>query len=219
MFIMSGYVEYVLPLLYLEYKSMLIYMKPSLLILTLPMAVLAAEPLSTVVVQPHPVALSFPADSLIEAVQQSTVAAQVPGRVLEVKADAGQRVKKGELLMRLDAREASETAAAAEAQYRNARANYERTQRLVQQKFLSPAALDKARADFDAATANRGATAAGQSHASIVSPINGIVARRHAELGEMAQPGKALFTLYEPGGLRATANVPQSRLRELRAVK
>jgi len=194
-------------------------MKTSLLILALPLATLAAEPLPTVVVQPHPVALTFPADGLIEAMQQATVAAQVSGRVLEVKVDAGQRVTKGELLMRLDAREASEAAAGAEALFINAKANYERTQRLVQQKFLSPAALDKAKADFDAAAAHRGATAATRSHAQIVAPINGIVAQRHAELGDMAQPGKPLLTVYEPGGLRATANVPQYRLRELRAVK
>lgn len=179
----------------------------------------AAQALPTVVVQPHPVALTFPADGLIEAVQQSTVAAQVAGRVLEVKADAGQAVKKGDVLMRLDARESAEAAAAAQAQFINAKASYERTQRLVREKFLSPAALDKARAEFDAAVANRGAAGAAQSHAVIVAPISGIVARRHSELGDMAQPGKLLFTLYAPGALRATASVPQYRLREMRAVR
>ena len=42
---------------------------------------------------------------------------------------------------------------------------------------------------------------ASQSHAMIISPIDGIVARRHAELGDMATPGKPLFTIYAPGGL------------------
>ena len=181
--------------------------------------VVVAQALPTVVVQPHPVALTFPADGLIEAVQQSTVAAQVAGRVLEVKADAGQAVKKGDVLMRLDARESAEAAAAAQAQFINAKASYERTQRLVKEKFLSPAALDKARAEFDAAVANRGAAGAAQSHAVIVAPISGIVARRHSELGDMAQPGKLLFTIYTPGALRATASVPQYRLREMRAVR
>lgn len=170
-------------------------------------------------VKRHAVDLTFPAESLVEAVQQATVGAQVAGRVLEVKADAGQRVKKGELLMRIDAREAEEQARAAQAQYANAKVSYERTKSLVAQKFVSPAALDKARADFDAAAANRAAAGASQSHASIVSPINGIVARRHAEAGDMATPGKPLFTIYEPGGLRVTASVPQYRLKDMRSVK
>lgn len=182
-------------------------------------AAVSAQSLSFVTVQPHQVALTFPAESLVEAVQQASVGAQVAGRVLEVKADAGQVVKKGDLLMRIDAREAAEAVRAANAQYANAKLSYERSQALKNQKFLSQAAVDKAKADFDAAAANRAAAGAGQSHATIVSPINGIVARRHAELGDMVTPGKPLFTIYEPGGLRVTASVPQYRLQQMRQVK
>lgn len=178
--------------------------------------VAAGEPLPSVLVQPQRVAGGFAVESTVEAVLQATVGSQVPGRVLEVRADAGQTVKKGELLARIDAREAEEAARAAEAQYRNAKANFERTQALVGQKFMSPAALDKARADLDTAAAQRSAASAGQSHATVVAPLAGIVARRHAEAGDMAMPGAPLFTIYQPGGLRVSASVPQHRLPQLR---
>lgn len=178
-----------------------------------------AESLPVIAVKPHAVDLTFPSEAVVEAIQQATVGAQVPGRVLEVKADAGQPVKKGDVLMRIDAREAAEAARAAEAQYANARVHYERTKSLVAQKFMSAAALDKAKADFDAAAANRAAAGASQSHATILAPITGIVARRHAELGDMAMPGTPLFTIYQPGGLRVTASIPQYRLKDMRAVK
>lgn len=55
------------------------------------------------------------------------------------------------------------------------------------------------------AAANRAAAGASQSHAIIVSPMTGIVARRLAELGDMTTPGKPLFVIYEPGSLRVTA--------------
>lgn len=174
--------------------------------------------LAVLTVKPHPVDLSFPAESIVEAVQQSTVGAQLAGRVLEVRADAGQPVRKGELLMRIDGREAAEAVRAAEAQYAVAKLNYERQRQLKAQKFVSQAAEDKARADFDAAAANRAAAGASQSHAAILSPIDGIVARRHAELGDMAMPGVPLFTIYQPGALRVTASVPQFRLPAMRAV-
>ncbi len=178
-----------------------------------------AESLPVIAVKPHAVDLTFPSEAVVEAIQQATVGAQVPGRVLEVKADAGQVVNKGDVLMRIDAREAAEAARAAEAQYANARVHYERTKSLVAQKFMSAAALDKAKADFDAAAANRAAAGASQSHATILAPITGIVARRHAELGDMAMPGTPLFTIYQPGGLRVTASIPQYRLKDMRAVK
>ncbi|MFZ2971267.1 MAG: efflux RND transporter periplasmic adaptor subunit [Ferribacterium limneticum] len=180
---------------------------------------IAAEPLPVITVKPHAVDLAFPAESLVEAVQQATVGAQIAGRVLEVRADAGQSVKKGDVLMRIDAREAAEAARAAEAQYANAKVSYDRTKSLVTQKFMSSAALDKARADLDAAAANRAAAGAGQSHATIVAPMTGIIARRHAEMGDMATPGKPLFTIYQPGTLRVTASIPQYRLKAMRDVK
>lgn len=181
-------------------------------------AIMAADPLPVITVKLHPVDLTFPAESVVEAVQQTTIGAQVAGRVLEVRVDAGQRVNKGDILMRIDAREASEAARAADAQYNVAKLNYERHQQLKAQKFVSQAALDKAKADFDAAAANRGAAGASQSHATIVAPMAGIVARRHAEAGDMAMPGTPLFTIYQPGSLRVTASVPQYRLVAMRGV-
>lgn len=179
----------------------------------------AAEPLPVITVKPHAVDLAFPAESLVEAVQQATVGAQIAGRVLEVKVDAGQSVKKGDVLMRIDGRESAEAARAAEAQYANAKVSYDRTKSLVTQKFMSAAALDKAKADLDAAAANRASAGAGQSHATIVAPMTGIIARRHAEMGDMATPGKPLFTIYQPGTLRVTASIPQYRLKAMRDVK
>jgi multidrug efflux pump subunit AcrA (membrane-fusion protein) len=72
---------------------------------------------------------------------------------------------------------------------------------------------------YDAASASRAAAGASESHATIVAPLTGVVARRHAELGDMATPGKPLFTIYEPGGLRVTASIPQYRLNDMRNVK
>jgi RND family efflux transporter MFP subunit len=202
---------------------MLIFMKmnmlPALVLALVLSTTAAAESLAVIAVKPHAVDLTFPSEAVVEAIQQATVGAQVPGRVLEVKADAGQPVKKGDVLMRIDAREAAEAARAAEAQFANAKVNYERTKSLVAQKFMSAAALDKAKADFDAASANRAAAGASQSHATILAPIAGVVARRHAELGDMAMPGTPLFTIYQPGGLRVTASIPQYRLKDMREVK
>lgn len=178
----------------------------------------AANALPVVTVGPHAVDRSFPAESTVEAVFQANVGAQVAGRILEVRADAGQRVQKGDVLMRIDAREAVEAARAADAQFAVAKLNYERHQQLKAQKFVSQAALDKAKADFDAASAQRSAAGASQSHATIVAPMSGVVARRHAEAGDMAMPGSPLFTLYQPGEMRVTASIPQYRLPEMRGV-
>ena len=92
------------------------------------------------------------AEATIEAVQQSTLAAQMPGRILALAVDAGDRVSKGQVLVRIDPAEAAAAVAAAEAGIAqaqtglaNARAEYARARSLVERKFLSQSALDGAR--------------------------------------------------------------------------
>jgi len=171
---------------------------------------------TSVVVQLREVDLGFPVEATVEAVHQATVAAQIAGRVIEVRADAGQRVRQGELLMRLDAREAAGSDASARASLAQASAAYERTRNLHAQKFVSQAALDQAAAAWQAAQGAAAASGAGVSHGTVTAPIAGIVAQRHVEPGEMAAPGRPLITVFDPKGLRVIASLPQYKLAELK---
>jgi RND family efflux transporter MFP subunit len=177
---------------------------------------LAADVPASVVVQTRDVDLGFPVEATVEAVRQATVAAQIAGRVLEVRVDAGQRVKQGELLMRIDAREAAGSDASARATLAQAAAAYERAKNLHAQKFISQAALDQAAAVYEAARGAAASSGAGASHGTVTAPISGLVAERHVEAGEMATPGKPLITIFDPRGMRVIASLPQYRLAELK---
>ncbi len=190
----------------------------------------AAQVPATTIVDFRSVTLTYAADGLVEAIRTSTLAAQVPGRIVEMRVTAGDKVAKGQVLARIDAREASEgvavnqaQAARGEADLANATVTLERTRKLVAQNFASKAALDKAQADFDAARAQLGAMRASisqsitvQSHTVITAPFAGVVSERLAELGDMAQPGRPLFTIFDPRDLRVAASVPQDRVSAIR---
>ncbi len=190
----------------------------------------AAEPLATAVAEYREVAETYTVDGMVEAVKQSTVAAQIPGRVLEVRFDVGDRVKQGEVIVRIDQREVSDALASAEAQraqaqaaLTNAKATYDRTRELFGQKFVSQAALDKALADyraaqgqFEAAAAAASRAATVKSYAVVTAPYSGVVAARHVELGETVNPGTPLMTGFDPRDLRVVADVPQFRLGAIR---
>jgi RND family efflux transporter MFP subunit len=182
-------------------------------------------------VEVRDVALTYTADAIVEAVRQSTVSAQIAGRIVDLRFDVGDYVKKGEVIARIDERAASQAVAASEAQVRqaeaalrNARAEFERSKQLVAQKFLSQAALDRVEAEYKAAQARVTALLAGagqaqteRSFATIVAPYSGVVSARHVELGEMATPGKPLLTGFDPGTLRVTATVPQAQVAAIQA--
>jgi len=185
----------------------------------------------TVRIETRALAPAAVAEATIEAVRQSTLAAQMPGRVLALGADAGDRVRSGQVLVRIDPAEAAAAVAAAEAGIAqaqtalvNARAEYQRARSLVERKFLSQSALDGARTQFEAAEAQlraaraqREQAATVQSYATVVSPLAGLVAARHIEVGEMAQPGRSLITVYDPAQMRAVADLAPQRLAELGA--
>lgn len=155
-------------------------------------------------------------DATVEAVRQAVIAPQVSGRVLEMRVDAGDRVKAGQVLARLDSREAAQGEAAARAQLIQAQAQRERTKSLLEKKFVSPAAMDKAEADYLAAKAVAEQAGVGASHGTLVAPIAGLVAERQAQAGDMAVPGKPLLTVFDPRSLRVVAALPEQRLSALK---
>lgn len=191
----------------------------------------APPELKTAVVERRAVDLSYSADAVVEAVRQSTVAAQISGRIVDIRFDVGDHVKKGEVIVRIDERAASQAVAASEAQVReaqaalrNARSDYERARQLFEQKFISQASLDKAEAGYKTAQARVSALLAGagqaqteRSFATIVAPYSGVVSARHVELGEMASPGKPLMTGFDPSSLRVVATVPQAEVAPIQA--
>lgn len=192
-------------------------------------AVNAVELPDTAPVQYREVAQTYIADGLVEAVRQSTVSAQISGRVVEINFDVGDHVNKGQVILRIDEREAVQAVAGSQAQLMQAQANmqnskaaYERAKQLFVKKFISQAALDKAQAEYKVALAQTQASEAlaGQSrlmrgYAAVLAPYSGVVAARLVELGEMVMPGKPLMTGFDPAEMRAVADLPQGKLASI----
>ena len=172
---------------------------------------------------------TYSVDGLVEAVRQSTVSAQISGRVKEVNFDVGDHVKKGQVILRIDEREALQALAGSQAQVfqaqanmQNAKAAYERARQLFAQKFISQAALDKAQADYKVALAQAAASEASTGQASlihgytaVIAPYSGVVSARLVEVGEMVMPGKPLMTGFDPAEMRVLASVSQDRLADI----
>lgn len=161
----------------------------------------------------------------LEPQRQATVAAQAGGSVLALLVKAGDRVKAGQPIARIDDRDAAAgvqrvdaALAQAEAEARNARLAAERTRELRAQGFVSQAALDTAETQFKAASAGvqqaqaaRSQAALARGFATVVAPFEGVVLATHLDAGDLAAPGRAIATVYAPGALRATLQVPLSQ--------
>lgn len=171
----------------------------------------------------------YSADGVVEAVRQTVIATQVSGAIVELPVKAGDSVKAGALLVRMDARAANQEANASRAQVDAARAalvvaakDYERQKQLFAKAYISAAQLERAESQFKSASAQANAQIAQAGAVQTQSgfyvlnaPYAGVVADVPVTLGDMAMPGRALMTVYDPTALRVTVTVPQARVAGL----
>lgn len=172
-------------------------------------------------------------DGAIQAVRQSTVAAQVPGNITALLVKAGDTVKAGQALARVDDRDTQAAlirsqadVAQADAQLTNARLQWERSQALRSQGFISAAAFDGAQAQWRSAQAAFNAAKAGQTQAAlakgfttITAPFDGRVLNTLSDVGDLAAPGRPILTLYAPQAMRAVVQVPASLADRIKTAK
>ena len=163
-------------------------------------------------------------DGVVEAVRQTHLAAQVSGAVIALDVKVGDKVKGGQVLMRLDARAAEQSTAASQAQAQALRAQmdlakkeFERQAALHKNGFISQAALQQYEMQFKASTAQLQAQLAQTDAARTQSgfyvlraPYAGIISEVPVALGDMAAPGRALVSIYDPSALRVSVAVPQT---------
>ena len=174
----------------------------------------------------HPAGVAVPADAVTYGVQAETLpsrievvgttaseekinlSARIPAYVSEVFASAGDRVKKGQVLVTLDDREIRQQLTAAEAQLNQAKAEYERAKQLFEKEATTQQALTAAESMFNAAQAQVEQVKVMLTYAQVTSPIDGIVTERRIEAGDLANPGMLLLAVYDPLRMRLEAPVP-----------
>lgn len=188
-------------------------------------APLAAEPL--VAVRVAPVVRARVADSrhvlgTVLGADEANVAPRVMAQVVSIDVREGDRVRAGQTLATLDDSEARDAVAEAVAALTAANAAYvaqhdatARDRTLFAAKAISQEQWDRSLAADAAVTAQREAASkrldsarARLAYFHITAPADGLVARRLADPGDLALPGKPLFKFVRQGSVRVRADLP-----------
>lgn len=162
--------------------------------------------------------------------RSATVRAQIGGSVLQTFVEAGQAVRRGTLLARIDASGIQDAFLSARSGVTSAQNNLDVAERELAraQKLLAAGAI--AERDIDQARRAAVAARAGVQDArarlagarrqvgntAITSPIGGVVSEKSVSAGDVTQPGGALFTIVDPSSMRLEASVPAEQLATVR---
>ncbi|MZR63069.1 efflux RND transporter periplasmic adaptor subunit [Alcanivorax sp. DP30] len=147
--------------------------------------------------------------------QAVVLLAEVPGRVARIHFEQGQKVKRGELLVSLDDRNARADLARAEAEYQRALDDFRRGQQLVEKRAISESEVDTFRTSLESARANREAAQANLNDHSIRAPFAGVLGLRQVDGGAYLQTGNPITTLDSQGQIEVDFQVPERFLDKL----
>jgi len=167
----------------------------------------------------------------VYAQEEVSLAFRTGGRMIERNVNVGDRVRPGQLIARLESvsqqnavQAARANVSAAMGQLTEARNNFDRQERMLQQGVVSRAVFDRAvqtrqtaQAQVDAAQAQLSTARDQLTYTELVADSAGIVTARGAEPGEVVAAGRMVVTVARQGGRDAVFNVP-ARVKEMAPV-
>jgi RND family efflux transporter MFP subunit len=168
-------------------------------------------------------------------VREAKLGPKSSGVIAAMNVEEGDKVKKGQLLFRLDASTTAMGIAQAEAALATATVNrdaaesdFKRVQPLLERGSISPSAFDQAKARYDGSVAAVGQAQAAvnmakkvTSDTAVVSPIDGVVASRRASVGDTVtmMPPTTVLIVQDVSSLEVRARVPETWLKRLQPGK
>jgi len=166
----------------------------------------------------------------LQAERRTAVSPKIMATIAEINVSAGDRVKRGQVLARLDDRDlqsklaqAKKAVEAAEAQAKQAEVDLGRMRSLYQSRVASRQQFDQAEAQHKVAQAQlNGAREAVReaevalSYTVIQAPSDGVVVDKQADAGNTAAPGQPILYVYDPTALRLEAPVRESLATKLK---
>lgn len=144
------------------------------------------------------------------------IASEVDGRVIALNFTEGQEVKKGQVLVTLDQRQAQADLKVAQARLADAQAKYDRASRLQSSRSISDAEVDELQASLAVARANLESARTRLENLEIAAPFDGVVGLRDVSVGAYINAGDMITTLDSIDQMQVRFDVPQRFISQLR---
>ena len=151
---------------------------------------------------------SFPGK--VRASKRVDLSFEVGGLLVDLPIREGLRVKKGQILARLDQRNFKNNVLSAKAAFTEAKLNYERQQKLLKEKIIAQSVLDSSKSAYDRALAKLEIAKKNLSDTELEAPFDGIITNRYVENHQKVSPTQNIASLQDMTNIEITIQVPES---------
>ena len=160
----------------------------------------------------------------LQAKNFTSVQAETSGTIMQLFANNGDQVRKGQTLLRLNNQDDQARLLQAQANYITAKAQAdlsknlaERNRRLFQQGYIAEIEYERSKADSQSQRGNLAAQQAlvniakkAANDAVVVAPMSGIISNRQVQTGQTVANGQTLFEIVNPSTLELQGSIPDS---------
>ncbi|MDY6841139.1 MAG: efflux RND transporter periplasmic adaptor subunit [Pseudomonadota bacterium] len=151
----------------------------------------------------------------LKALNAVELTTEVSGRVVQLNLETGRRVAQGEVLLRLDDRQARADLQVIEAQLADARRQYERAQRLRSNNSISQSQVDELRTAVDVAEAQRQSARVRLENHRIQAPFAGVIGLSDISVGAYITAGTSVTTLDTTDRMELDFSIPERFLGQV----
>jgi len=133
---------------------------------------------------------------------------EVPGKVLKIYIDEGDKIKKGQTLIKLDDSELKTQLSQIDIKIRNLKKDYNRYKILVENDAIPGVKFEKIKEGLKTAQAQKKNILIKINNTTIKAPFSGYITKKFVDVGTFAAPGMPLVSLTDISQLKFTINVP-----------
>ena len=175
--------------------------------------VYSIEVLEVKILNSYSITKEFPGKLL--PIEQSKLAFEIPGKINKINVDVGDSVIQGQILAKLDNREALAKVNQARASYDLSKQVLDRFEDLRAQGHISIQDLDKARSDFIIAESQYEFFKVKLEQTNLVSPFNGVIQNRFLDTGTVINSGIPILEIIDSNYVEAHISVPVIYLEDM----
>lgn len=172
-------------------------------------------PVDVAVLERGPIESVIRASATLAAENEVAVVAEAARRVEKIHVEEGDRVRAGQVLLRLQDDEQRSIVAKTEIALAKAKREYERQKKLNEQELSSEQALSDAEYEYDRQRIALEDAQRELSYTQVQAPINGTITARTVSVGDQVQIGQELFHIIDFESLVARIYVPEKDLNQL----
>lgn len=158
----------------------------------------------------------FPLVASIAPFRGITVQSEIDGTVASIGFEEGERVKKDQLLYKLDTRKVEASLAEAEANFRLAQQNRDRAVAMFEQRTISAQEYDQTLSTYEGRKATLELMRQQLKDSEIRAPFEGLTGARLVSPGQVINQSTQLTTLLDIDPVKVDFRVPERLLSQVR---